>query len=153
MPVTLTDEQAAELRQRLTAAETNRKIAEASAEIWNDPELGDSAKGLWKKKFPNTDLGGYDVEQRINARFDKERQEREAAAKAEADRRQDERIAEERREAQARYSLTDDAMKRVEDFMVERNIGDYEVAAEHFVSRNPRVSDGRDAGYDSHFWQ
>ena len=151
MPTTLTDEQVTELRQRLTAAETNRKIAEASAAIWNDPDIGDSAKALWKKKFPETDLGGYDVEQRVNARLDRERKEREEAAKAARDREEDERLASKRKETQDRFGLTDDAMTRLEKMMVERNIGDYEIAAEHFVSREPRMSDGTNE-YDSQFW-
>ena len=151
MPVTLTDEQVAELRQRLTAAETNRKIAEASADIWNDPETGDAAKALWKKKFPATDLGGYDVEQRVNARLDRERKEREEAAKAARDREEDERLASKRKEVQDRYGATDDAMTRLEKLMLERNIGDYDIAGEHFFSREPRMSDGTNE-YDSQFW-
>jgi|SRR5215469_3186349 len=152
MPVTLTDEQVAELRQRLGQAETNRQIAEAASGVWNDPEFGDEAKRLWKRKYPDTSIPDFDLEQRINKRLDSEREEREAERKASRDREQDQRIAAQRKEVQDSYGFTDDAMKRLEDFMVERNVGDYEVAAEHFASRNPRMSDGQDAGYDSQFW-
>jgi len=152
MPVTLTDEQVLELRQRLGAAETNRQIAEAAAGVWNHPEHGDAAKKIWKTVYPDTSIPDFDLEQRVNARLDKERDEREAERKAARDREQDERISSKRRETQDRYGATDDAMKRLEDLMVERNIGDYEVAAEYMFSREPRMSDGQDAGYDSQFW-
>ena len=151
MPVTLTDEQVAELRRRLTQAETDGQIAAASAKIWNSPERGERAKALWKEEFPDTDLGGYDVEQRLNARLDRERREREEAEKTARDRQQDERIASQRKEIQDRYGATDDAMTRLEKLMVERNIGDYEVAGEYMFSREPKVSDGQEL--DSGFWQ
>lgn len=152
MPVTLTDEQVAELRQRLGQADTNQKIAEAASRLWHSPERGERAKALWKEEFPDTDLGPYDVEQRINRRLDAERKEREEAAKAARDREQDERLTSQRKATQERYGATDDAMERLERMMVERNIGDYEVASEHFFSREPRVSDGTQE-YDSQFWQ
>lgn len=152
MPVTLTDEQVQELRQRLAQAETNGKIAEATARIWNDPERGERAKALWKEQYPDTDLGPYDVERRINERLDKERLERQVAEKEAREREQDARLAAKRKEAQDRYGATDDAMDRLEKMMVERNIGDYDVAAEHFFTREPRVSDGTQE-YDSQFWQ
>lgn len=151
MPVTLTDEQVAELRARLGQGETNARIAEAAARLWNDPERGSRAKALWKEQFPDTDLGPWDVEQRINERLDNERRERLEAEKAARDREQDERLAQKRRETQDRFGATDDAMSRLEALMVERNIGDYDVAAEHFFSRDPRVSDGSQE-YDSQFW-
>jgi hypothetical protein len=152
MPVTLTDEQVAELRGRLGAAETNRQIAEASAGLWNDPVFGDEAKALWKKKYPDTAIPDHDLRTELRGELAKDREQREKERKEAADRAEDERIASKRKEAQDSFGLTDDAMKRLEDFMVERNIGDYEIAAEAFVSRNPRVSDGSQE-HDSHFWQ
>ena len=153
MPVTLTDEQVQELRARLTKADTDSKIAEASAKIWNSPERGARAKALWKEEFPDTDLKEWDVEQRINARLDGERKEREDAAKAARDRESDERLAADRQKIRDRFGATDDAIERLEKMMIDRGIGDHEVAAEFFFSREPRVSDGQDGGYDSQFWQ
>lgn len=152
MPVTLSDEQVQELRARLGQAETNAKIAEATARIWNDPERGERAKALWKEQYPDTDLGPYDVERRINQRLDQERLAREQAEKDRRDKEQDERLATKRREIKERHGATDDAIERLERMMVERNIGDYDIAAEHFFTREPRVSDGT-AEYDSQFWQ
>lgn len=151
MPVTLTDEQVAEMRQRLSQAETNKQIAEAAAGVWNHPEHGEQAKRLWKTVYPDTSIPDYDLEQRITKRLDAERDEREKAAKDARDREADERIASKRKEIQGRYGATDDAMKRLEDLMVERNIGDYDIAAEHMFSRDPKVSDGSQE-YDSQFW-
>lgn len=151
MPTTLTDEQIAELRQRLSQAETNKQIAEAAAGVWNHPEHGERAKALWKQVYPDSQIPEFDLEQRVNARFDKEREERAAAEKAQREREQDERIAAKRKETQENFGFTDDAMTRLEQMMVERNIGDYEVAATYMGSRNPRVSDGT-AEYDTGFW-
>ena len=152
MPVTLTDEQVAELRTRLGQADTNEKIAQAASRLWNSPERGDRAKALWKEEFPDSDLGGFDTEQRINARLDREAKERADAEKAAKDRAADERVATSRKKTQEDYGFTDDAMTRLEQMMVERNIGDYEVAASYMAAREPRPSDGSNA-FDSQFWQ
>lgn len=151
MPTTLTDEQVAELRRRLSQEETNRQIAEAAATVWNHPEEGARAKEIWKKVFPDSQIPEFDLEQRVNARFAQEKEERERTEKERRDREQDERIAAKRKETQDAFNYTDDEMKRLEELMVERNIGDYEVAATYMGSRNPRVSDGT-AEYDSGFW-
>jgi len=151
MPVTLTDEQVADFRQRMAEAETNRQIAEAAAKIWNSPERGDRAKALWKEEFPDADLGSYDVEARVKAELDRRDKVHADADKARREREQDESMAAQRKAIQERYSATDDAMTRLEKMMVEKNVGDYEIAAEHMFSREPRVSDGGNE-YDPGFW-
>jgi hypothetical protein len=153
MPVTLNDDQVAELRQRLGQAETNRQIAEAARGVWDDPDLGEAAKRLWKQKYPDTSIPDYDLEQRLRGEIQKDRDERAAADKAARDREADARVASERKAVQDRYGATDDAMTRLERLMVERNIGDYEVAAEYMFSREPRASDGRDDSYDGQYWR
>jgi hypothetical protein len=152
MPTTLTDEQVAELRQRLTKANTDSEIAAAAAGLWNDPEHGDAAKALWKKKYPDSKIDGYDTEQRVRAMLDERDKKAADERKAASDREQDDRLASQRKSTQEAYGFTDDAMTRLEQLMVDKGVGDYEVAAEYFASRNPRVSDGQDAGFDSQFW-
>ena len=153
MPVTLTDEQVAELRTRLGISETNARIAEAAAGLWNDPDTSAEAKALWKRKYPDSDLGdAYNVEQRLNARLDRQEQDAQKREREAREKAIDEQIASKRRETQDRYRATDDAMKRLEDMMVEKNVGDYDVAAEHFFSRQPGTSNGDDSAFDSQFW-
>ena len=36
--------------------------------------------------------------------------------------------------------------------MIEKNIGDYDVASEHFFTRQPGTSNGDDSAFDSQFW-
>jgi hypothetical protein len=152
MPTTLTDEQVAELRQRLTKAETDSQIAAAAAGLWNDKDYGERAKALWKEKYPDTSIPDFDLEQRLNRRLDERDRKEAEERKAASDREQDDRLASQRKQTQEAYGFTDDAMSRLEQLMVDKGVGDYEVAAEYFASRNPRVSDGQDAGYDSQFW-
>ena len=153
MPVTLTDEQVAELRTRLGISETNARIAEAAAGLWNDPDTSAEAKALWKRKYPDSDLGdAYNVEQRLNARLDRQEQDAQKREREAREKAIDEQIASKRRDAQERHRATDDAMKRLEDWMVEKNVGDYDVAAEHFFTRQPGTSNGDDSAFDSQFW-
>ena len=42
-------------------------------------------------------------------------------------------------------------MGQVEKLMTERNIGDYDVAASYFASKNPKPTDDRGGG-DGHYW-
>jgi transketolase len=151
MPVTLTDEQIADLRQRLGQAETNRQIAEAAAQVWNHPEKGNEAKALWKSVFPDSAIPEFDLEQRVNQRFEQEKRDRDEREKRDRDREQDDRLAAARKKTQDDFGFTDDAMGRLEKLMVDRNIGDYEVAASYMASKEPKVTDG-DAGYSDGFW-
>ena len=153
MPVTLTDEQVAELRTRLGISETNARIAEAAAGLWNDPDTSAEAKALWKRKYPDSDLGdAYNVEQRLNARLDRQEQDAQKREREAREKAIDEQIASKRRDAQERHRATDDAMKRPEEWMVEKNVRDYDVAAEHFFTRQPGTSNGDDSAFDSQFW-
>lgn len=152
MPVTLTDEQIAQLRSRLEAGDRAIPIAESATQLWNHAEFGDEAKAVWKKAFPEARIDGYDTEQRINARLDKERREREEREKKEREEAEDREWKSKRKAAQDKHGLTDDAMERIEKLMVEKKVGDYDVAATYFVSQEPSPSEGT-AEYDRHFWQ
>lgn len=150
MPVTLTDEQAAEVRKQLQAAERNRQIAEMVNGIYNDPSLGVEARNLIKKKYPNLQMPDHDLRTEFNARLDADKQAREAAEKAQREKEQDDRRTSARKAAQEKYNFTDDGMKQVEDVMVERNIGDYDVAAHYVAAQRPQPSD--DENYNPGFW-
>ena len=141
MPVTLTDEQAAALRTH--HAELTRKgvVADRATKIWNDPKFSDRAKALWKEAFPDDPIEGYDLKTEVFARLDRERKEREDAEKQAQQRASDNRVKNQRAEVQKSYGFTDDAMKRMEDMMIERNIGDYEAAATYFASKEPKPAD------------
>ena len=86
---------------------------------------------------------------RSNSRFaqeKKERDEREAAAKQQT---QETRWKSERARVQKKFGFTDEGMQKLENFMQEKYIGDYEVAAEHIASREPKTSEVTHA---EHFW-
>lgn len=151
MPVTLTDEQVAQLRSRLEAGDRAIPIAQSATEIWNHQQWGDEAKALWKKAFPEVKIDGFDAEQRINARLDKERQEREEREKKARERAEEDEWKTKRQAAKEKYSLTDDAMDRLEKLMTERRVADYDIAATYLVSQEPSPSEGT-AEYDRHFW-
>ena len=150
MPVTLTDEQAAEVRARLQAAERNKQIADMVNGIYNDPALGVEARNLIKKKYPNLQMPDHDLRTEFNARLDAERKARDDAIKAEKEAEAESNRQTRRKAAQEKYSFTDDGMKQVEDVMVERNIGDYDVAAHYVAAQRPQPTD--DTGFDTHFW-
>ena len=114
MPVTLTDEQIATLRAERERWQRDRAIADASTEIWNHQQWGDEAKALWKKAFPDARIDGFDTEQRINARLDKERQEREEREAQARQKAEDDEWKSRRQATKEKHNLTDDAMERLE---------------------------------------
>ena len=126
-----------------------RQVADFVESIYNDPQLNKEAKALIKKKYPQIQIPDYDIEERINQRFDNEKKERDSAEKAKRDAEQQQEFHKTRTQIQKEYGFTDDGMKELEDFMVKRNIGDYEVAASYQASKNPRQSD---ANHSDGFW-
>ena len=77
MPQTLTDEQVAELKKRLDDGVRHKQIADMVDAIYNDPQLGTEARALIKKKFPDLSIPEYDIDQKVTARLDAEKKERE----------------------------------------------------------------------------
>jgi hypothetical protein len=133
MPRQVTDEEWNYLQGR-------KQVADFVESIYNDPALSKDAKALIKRKYPDLQIPDYDIESRVNARFDQEKQEREdrerTAREAEEDRQQQAA----RKKTQKEYGFTDDAMGRLEQMMVDRNIGDYEAAAMLMASKEPKPS-------------
>jgi len=149
MPVTLSDDQVASLRAELEQGRRDKVIRESVEQIWNSPKLGDRAKDLWKEQFPDSQIEGHDLKKEIFGRLDREKEEREKAAAEAAERERLEHFQRQKSEVQARHSLTDDAMDRMEKEMNERKVYDYEVMAEHFVARQPKPIENTQR---SHMW-
>lgn len=118
-----------------------RQVADFVESIYNDPGLNREAKALIKKKYPGIQIPDYDLENKIEDRFAKEKSEREEAENKKRQKEEEERFAQLRAKTQKDYGFTDDAMTRMEKMMLERNIGDYEAAAELMAKKEPKVSD------------
>lgn len=117
------------------------QVADFVESIYNDPQLSREAKALIKKKYPQVQIPDFDIEERINQRFDADRHEREAAEQAKKDAADQEHFKQTRARVQKDYGFTDDGMRDLEKMMLERNIGDYEVAAEYHAVKNPKQSE------------
>lgn len=148
MPVTLTDEQVAQLRALEQQAQQDRAIAEAARGIWSDPNFSDEAKSLWKRKYPQSEIPDYDLKQEMNKRFDAERAEREEEKKRQEQAALDRRIAEGRGKAKER-GYTDEAIERMEKMMLERNIQHYDDAMDLMAAREPKPIEATNS---QHFW-
>jgi hypothetical protein len=151
MPVTVTDAQAAQIRKELEEAQRNKQSLQAIQDIWNDPSLGNEAKALWKKKYPDSAIEGFDQEQKLTgivSKFEDDRKKEKE--EAELTRRTDAAKAA-RRATQERHGFTDDAMTRLDSLMKERDIFDYEAGGLLLASREPKPSNG-DADHGAHFW-
>lgn len=125
------------------------QIADFIEPIYNDPQLGREAKALIKKKYPQVQIPDYDIEQSFNERLDKDKQERVEAEKKRAEEENQKAWKQTRANIQKQYGYTEEGMKDLEKLMLERNIGDYEVAAEYHASKNPKQSD---ANHNDGFW-
>lgn len=133
MPKTISDEEYGRLLGRA-------QIADLVEPVYNDPALSKEAKALLKKKYPGLQIPDYDIEEKFEQRFAQERQEREEREQKQRAAEEDKRFQEARSGTQKKYGLTDDGMKDVEKFMIERNVGDYDVAASYVVAQNPKPS-------------
>ena len=127
------------------------QVADFVEPIWNNPALSKEAKRLVKKQYPNIEIADLDIEDRLDQRLDAEKKEREEAEKKRKDAEWDKQFKDMRAKTQKEYGFTDEGMEELENFMRERNIGDYEVAASYRASKQPKPSDAADAGRD-HFW-
>jgi hypothetical protein len=142
MPRNISDEEYNFLQGR-------RQVADFVESIYNDPQLAREAKALIKKKYPHLNIPDFDIEQRVDERFEKERQEREAREDAQRKAAEDDRFKKLRDKTKADYGFTDEAMAKLEQLMVDRNIGDYEAAAMLMASKEPKTSEPT---FDSQHW-
>jgi hypothetical protein len=142
MPRTLSDEEWNFLQGR-------RQVADFVESIYQDPQLNQEAKALIKKKYPNLKIDDYDLRQEINDRFEKDKQEREEEKRVAKEKEEEDRFKKLRSKTQEDYGFTDEAMGKLEQLMIERNIGDYEAAAMLMASKEPRASD---ATFDQSHW-
>lgn len=143
MPRQITDEEYNFLKAR-------QQIADFVEPIYNDPQLSREAKALIKKKYPQLQIPDYDIESRVEERLAADRKEREDKEKAQREQSEQQKFTTLRKETQERYGFTDKAMEELEQMMVERNIGDYEVAATYKASKEPRPSEA--TGFDDGRW-
>ena len=134
MPRTITDQEDAYYKRQ-------DQIAQFVSSIYDDPALAAEAKALIKKKYPNLQIPDHDLRTELFAKLYQEKKERDDKERAEREKAEEERFKKTRTEIQEKYHFTDDAMKRLEDFMVERNIGDYDVAASYMASKEPKTSE------------
>lgn len=126
-----------------------RQVADFVESIYNDPQLGKEAKALIKRKYPQVQIPDYDIEERVTQKIDEDRKTREAERKAVKEAEEEKTFKATRSKVQQDYGFTDDAMKDLEKFMVDKGVGDYEVAASYQASKNPKQSE---AVYSDGLW-
>jgi hypothetical protein len=126
-----------------------REVADFVESIYNDPQLTKEAKRLIKKKYPNLQIPDLEIDDKVESRFAQEKKLREDAEKAARQKEEDERYKKERERTQKDYGFTDEAMTKLERLMLEKNIGDYDVAASYMASKEPKVSEPTN---ESRFW-
>lgn len=142
MPRQISDEEDAVYRQQAN-------IVKFIESIYNDPQLNREAKALIKKKYPTLQIPDYDIMSEVDRRFAEERQQRDAAENEKRQKAEQERFENQRGQTKQKYGFTDEAMTDLEKFMVEHNVGDYEVAATYHAVKNPKPSE---ATFDDQRW-
>lgn len=136
--------------EEYTFLQGRKQVADFVESIYNDPALSKDAKALIKRKYPTLQIPDYDIEERVNARLDADKKDRDDAETKKRQKEEDDRIAGVRKKTQDEYGFTNEGMEKLEKLMVERNIGDYDVAASYMASKEPKTSDAAD--YDSTRW-
>ena len=142
MPRTISDEE-------WNYLQAQDKAANFANSFLTNPKFAPRVKAIIKEAHPDLEIPGYDDQRAVQAMIEKDKQEREEEKRKEAQAKQDAEIQAKRSKTQKDYGFTEEAMVDLEKMMVERNIGDYEVAATYHASKNPKVSD---ATYDSTRW-
>jgi hypothetical protein len=118
-----------------------KQVADFVESIYNDPVLSKEAKALIKRKYPQVQIPDFDIEERVNQRFDDDKKQRDDEKRAAKEAEEEKRFTETRNRVQKEYGFTEDGMKDLEKFMLEKNVGDYEIAAEYHAAKNPKQSD------------
>jgi len=118
-----------------------RQVADFVETIWNDPELAADAKALVKRKYPKMSIPDYDLRNEVRETFAAEKKKRDDEEREAKRKTQEDGWKAEREKTQKEYGFTDDAMKDLEKFMVENNVGSYEVAAGYKAAKAPRASE------------
>ena len=125
------------------------QIAKFVGSIYDDPQLNYEAKALIKRKYPNINIPDFDLKNQIEQRFAEERQAREDEARQRREAEEQRDFQEKRSATQKKYGFTDDGMRDLEQFMVDNNVGSYEVAAKYRAAENPKASE---ASFDDMRW-
>lgn len=118
-----------------------RQVADFVESIYNDPALTKEAKQLIKKKYPNLQIPDLDIEARVEQRLEQDRRDREEREQAQVAERDERSFQEVRNKTQKQYGFTDKAMEDLEKLMVDRNVGDYDIAAQYMASKEPKPSE------------
>jgi hypothetical protein len=142
MPREISDEEYQFLQQR-------KQVADFVEPIYNHPQWGKEAKRLIKKVYPQTKIPDLDIEDQVNARLDADKKQRDDEKAAETERVQRETWQQKRASVKKEWGFTDEGMERLERFMVDNNVGSYEVAASYMASKEPKTSAPE---YDAGFW-
>lgn len=138
--------------QEYAALLSDHQIANTAREIWDDPNLGPAAKELLKRKMPNVQIPDHDIRTEFRKELaDRDRKQQEER-ESERLKKEDDYWKGERSRVQKEYGFTDDAMKDLEKTMLEKNIGDYDVAATYHAAKNPKPSDAFNQGYKDPYW-
>lgn len=132
MPRTISDEEYQHLLGRKT-------VADFVEPVYNSKELGDEARALLKKAYPNLQIEGYDLKREIKSEIDQVRNEFQQEKKAREDAETTARIREERKRIQDEFKFTDEGMEKLEKRMWEKNIGDYKAGALLMASEQPKA--------------
>ena len=126
-----------------------RQIADFVESIYQNPKFANKAKALIKEAYPNINIPDFDIRTEVTQRLDAEAQARRDQEEATRVAAEDANWRKVRSETQKNYGFTDEAMSRLEKMMVEKKIGDYEVAATYMTSTEPKAIE---PGYDHGHW-
>ena len=148
MPRTISDEEYNHLIGRKT-------VADFVEPIYNSKELGNEARSLIKKAYPNLQIEGFDLKQELKNEIAQVRNEFQETERQRKDREEAEKFQKIRKKTQDQYKFTDEGMSKLEKLMIERNIGDYEAGALLMTSTEPRAVEpdsGSFIGGRGRFW-
>lgn len=134
MPREISDEEYNWLQNR-------RQVADLADSLWNDPILGREAKALLKKKMPNVQIPDHDIRAEVQEEFRVRDQRDHEAREAFRVAQEDAYWKNERDRVKKENNYNDDEIKDLEKFMVENNVGSYEVASAYRKSKMPKPSE------------
>jgi hypothetical protein len=118
-----------------------KQVADLVEPVWNHPQTAEPARRLMKTVYPDLPIPDFDSKNEVRQMLAADRKERSDREEADRKKKEKDEWDAERDRVQKEFGFTEDGMKKLEDFMIEKRIASYEAAAHYHAAKNPKPSD------------
>jgi hypothetical protein len=136
-------------RQEYERLLSSDQIAEIGKGLLRNPDVSDEFKAIIKRAHPQVEIPDWEIKQNVSKQISDLKKQIEDEKRAAREAAEIEKWNSAKAKVQQEFGLTPEGMKDLEEFMKEKGVGDYEVAATYRHSKNPPQSE---ANHSDGFW-